>query len=749
MEKKNFCDKFYNAKTVEIGRICFYIGLIFEMVIFFLDRADWVNPYQSLMFRITFIFFIIKCICTRYDKKQWIFIVLTAAFCILSYYVNRKDEMIRFMVFIISMKDLDVKRVLKLNLFTTVFGVILLGLLAVFGVCGSVLASPGYAEKADAFMVSFGLGSSNTYAIQIWLIIALIVYLYHDRFKCIYYLYLLIIGCLIYAVTKCRIELIMVIFTCLAGFLTDTFKKLREGFFIYLCGIIAVLACTAASVYAAKMSVWHALLSPLLQKIDDLSTGRISSLNAYENGGGVLSNWKPFGDIAFTEYFDMGYVRLFWWYGFIPGALFILAVIIVFVYQYKHKDSAGFILLVSSMIFTLIEAHFISPFIARSYPAFLIGGMWYKLICCRQADEKKHIAFYIGSLSKGGAERVFCNLAEYFLSIGFDVTMITQYIRENEYELPKGANRVISDLSDEEQKGRLYNFAARVLKLHRVIRDTDADLLMTTIGKANFMAITCAAFTKTRVVVSVVADPKEEYPNRIMKFLLQTLFGDADGIIMQTTDQRNFLRYGLRQEAVILPNAVSPAFVKDRYIGARPKDIYMVGRMDENKDQQLAVNAFGSLADKYPDSRLILIGDGDTRADLVKIADELNISDRVVFTGVVGDVPDRLYRAYAFVLTSKTEGMPNTLIEAMSLGIACISTNCPCGGPKDLIKDGENGLLFEVGDKDGCARAMDRLLADPDFADSLGQNAYEMMLRHRPETVNALWKDFYLSIINS
>jgi len=748
MEKHTIFDKFYNPKTVEIGRIFFYIGLIFEMIIFFLDRADWINPYQSMMFRVTFVLFLIKCVCTRYDRKQWIFVIVTAAFCMLAYSVNRKDEIIRFMVFIIAMKDLDVKRVLKVNLFCAVAGTVLLGLLAIFGAMGSVLASPGYGYKEDAFMISMGLGSSNTYAIQIWLIIALLIYLYNNRFKDYYYLIILAIGIVVYALTKCRIELIMVIFTVVTSFLVSKLRKLQENFFIYALGILAVGLCTAASVYAAKVSQWHDFLSPFLKKIDTVFTGRISSIYPYENGGGVLSNWKPFGDIIYTEYFDMGYVRLFWWYGFIPGILCILAVLGMFIFQYRKKDYAGFILLVSVMIFTLIEAHFISPFIARSYMCFLMGEMWFKVICDK-SESKKHIAFYIGSLAKGGAERVFCNLADYFLSIGYDVTMITQYKLDNEYELPKGANRVISDLTKEEQKGRLYNFFARVLKLHRIIRDTNADLLMTTIGKANFMAITCAVFTKTRVVVSVVADPKEEYPNRIMKILLQTLFGDADGIIMQTTDQRNFLRYGLRQEATILPNAVSPIFVNDRFIGKREHNIFMVGRMDDNKDQQLAIHAFAELSAKYPDAKLILIGDGPSRTELVELADKLCIADKVVFTGIVSDVPDRLHEAYAFVLTSKTEGMPNTLKEAMRLGIASISSDCPCGGPKDLISDGENGLLFAVGDKDGLREALDKLLADESYAEKLGQNAYDKMLSYRPETVNAKWNEFYLNIINS
>ena len=344
---------------------------------------------------------------------------------------------------------------------------------------------------------------------------------------------------------------------------------------------------------------------------------------------------------------------------------------------------------------------------------------------------------------------MFVNLAQYFLSRGYKVTMITQYKKDDEYPLPEGADRYISDLSEEEQRGRIYNFFARIIKLHGIIRKTDADLLMTTIGKSNFMAIVCSAFLKTRVVVSVVAEPSLEYPTRSMRFLLQTLFGDADGIIMQTGRQQAFLRYGLRQRSVILPNSVNPEFAIDRYEGERPLKICMVGRMDDNKNQAMAIRAFSQVSPKHPDAKLIMMGDGPVRDKLIQLTDDLKISDKVEFTGVVSDVRDRLYDAYAFLLTSDTEGMPNTLLEAMSLGVACVSTDCPCGGPAEVIEDGVNGILVKTGDTDGLAHALEKLLSDKELMESMGRSAHETMKDYRPEVVNPGWESYYLSVIEN
>lgn len=749
-KKNSLHNIIYSPLSKEIGRIFFYMGLIFEIIIFLIDRSAIHNPYQSMMFRVTFAFFVIKCILTEYDRREWIFIVVTAAFSILTYRLCGKDEVVRTMVFIIAMKGLDAKRTLKLNYLMTLCGVIIMGVLSVFGILGKVVSSGGYGDKADDFMVEFGLGSPNTWAIQIWLLVALFVYLYHDSIYKNAYFIILLLGGVIYMLTKCRMALVMIVFTAVVGIVFELSPRIRTSIITYIGGAVAMCACMAVSIYAAIHSKWWEEMTEFELMVDKFLTGRMQTLYAFENGGGVLSNWKLFGDPSFTQYFDLGYVRLFWWYGIIPGTLALIAVILLIVHQYKTEDYTGYLLLLSSVLFMVFEAHFISVFIARSFFLFLFGASWSGMLKGNAPEKpERHIAFYIGALSKGGAERVFINLSEYFLQNGYKVTFITQYKKEDEYPLPQGADRYISDLDESEQKGRIYNFFARVMKLHKIIRLTGADLLMTTIGKSNFMAIVCSMFLPTRVVVSVVAEPALEYPTKVMRILLQTLFGEADGIVMQTTRQQQFLRYGLRKRSVILHNSVNPDFAIPRYDGKRRHDICMVGRMDDNKNQAMAIRAFVKVTKTHPEARLILMGDGPSKDDLMKLASNLNIDDKVEFTGIVSDVPARLHKAYAFLLTSDTEGMPNTLLEAMSLGVACVSTDCPCGGPAMMIESGANGILVPVNDDAALADAMLDLLDSEEYMNRLGRAAQITMEAYSPETVNAEWKSYFDSVIGS
>ena len=364
--------------------------------------------------------------------------------------------------------------------------------------------------------------------------------------------------------------------------------------------------------------------------------------------------------------------------------------------------------------------------------------------------EQKHIAFYIGSLSKGGAERVFVNLSEYFLHEGYRVTMVTQYqySPEAEYALDPGVGRVLSDLTPDELSGsRAVNLYRRIRKLHRIWKDCQPDLVLSCVGKNNFMAIVTTMFTGTRPVVSVVGEAKEEYPGRLMPLLADFLFPHAAGIILQTERSRYFFHKAVQRRAVILPNSLNPAFIKPRYEGERDKRIVAVGRLDANKNHEMMIRAFARLKDRYPEYTLTVYGDGELRPFLTDLAKRLHVLDRVCLAGVVPDVAVRIERASLFLLTSYSEGVSNALIEALATGLPVIATDVPSGGTAELMKDGENGLVIPVGDLDALTDAMDRLLGDPGYADGLGREACKIQQRLAPERVNRLWREYFDRII--
>ena len=358
-----------------------------------------------------------------------------------------------------------------------------------------------------------------------------------------------------------------------------------------------------------------------------------------------------------------------------------------------------------------------------------------------------HIAMLIGALTKGGAERVMVNLAGYFADKGYRVTMVTQYQKENEYPLNEKVKRVISDITDDEVTGsRLINFLRRFKKLRNIWKSEQPDVILSFIGKNNMMAVLTSLFLGIPVAVSVRADPEQEYYNSWMKFMARHLFAWAGGVVLQTRRCFDFFPKKVQKKAVILKNPVSRDFFRERFEGEREKEIVAVGRIDENKNHEMLLRAFAGLAHEFPAYRLVIYGEGDCRERLTALAGEMGLSDRILFPGSTDHVADAIYKARVFVLPSNTEGVPNTLIEAMVMGLTVISTDCPCGGPADLIKDGVNGLLTPVGDVDKMKENLHRLIKDVQMADRLGKAAVKTGESYQPQRVYREWESFLLAL---
>ncbi len=359
----------------------------------------------------------------------------------------------------------------------------------------------------------------------------------------------------------------------------------------------------------------------------------------------------------------------------------------------------------------------------------------------------KRIAFFISSLQKGGSERVVANLVEYFHAKGYEVLLVTQYKRAVEYEISPEIKRVYSEPAAElVQGGRIHNFWVRYQTMRNIWKDFKPDVMVSFIGKNNFMATITALGLPVKAVSSVRGEPHMEYPGWQAK-ATRFFFAIADGVILQTEQSKSFFSKRVAKKAVVLPNPLNPLFLREKYEGEREPVIIAAGRLDENKNHAMLIKAFAKVADEFPKMRVMICGEGESRPKLEKMIEEYGLQGRVELPGSVSDLSERLYKASIFVLTSNTEGLPNSLMEAMALGVPSISTDCPCGGPAMLIEDGENGLLIPVGDADALSKAFRKILSDSKFAEKLSDNAYEITKELHPDKVNSEWEKYFHELV--
>lgn len=358
-----------------------------------------------------------------------------------------------------------------------------------------------------------------------------------------------------------------------------------------------------------------------------------------------------------------------------------------------------------------------------------------------------NVFFFIGGLSGGGAERVTCNLANYLYGQGHRVHIITMSNDVPTYELDSNIER-ITLLREEERKGFFFNAILRFFRFYRILRIHHPDVYIVMLPFTTIMLLQLRAFTKSKIIAAERVDPSTYSPKRQRQ--LKRLAKKADGWVFQTEEERMWYGNNTGNALVrIIPNAINPDFLKDAYAGERKKTIITAGRLTDQKNHKLLISAYAKVHHIYPDYQLIILGDGPLRNQLIEIAEQNGIKDILSLPGFTTNIGDTIKDASLFVLSSNFEGMPNALMEAMALGLPCISTDCKGGGAKFLIEDGKNGLLTPIGDVESLANGINRMLSDRAFAERCGREAHKICERLAPQKIYSEWENFIKIVINS
>lgn len=352
------------------------------------------------------------------------------------------------------------------------------------------------------------------------------------------------------------------------------------------------------------------------------------------------------------------------------------------------------------------------------------------------------IIFYVESLTRGGAERVVANLANKFSEEGNSVIVITDSKSDSEYSLGRQVTRFILD--NKRFKFLISKNVERLKNIKNIVKKEKPYVVISFLGGPNLRNMIACGKLPVKTLISVRNDPNKEYPNFIKRSLAKFLFRRADGIVFQTEDAKKWFPDAIQNKSTIIYNQVDNTFFKTNYEGKR-HDIVSVGRLETQKNQELLIRAFSHIADKI-DEDLIIYGEGHLRAELEQLIKNLHMENRILLSGVVDNVAEKIKSAKLFVLSSDFEGAPNALMEAMAVGLPCISTDCPCGGPKMLFNDSTAGVLVPVGDEKSLADAMLNLLSDDERRNQLAEHAKERALDFMPEKIFTLWDEYIKSL---
>lgn len=325
---------------------------------------------------------------------------------------------------------------------------------------------------------------------------------------------------------------------------------------------------------------------------------------------------------------------------------------------------------------------------------------------------RNRIAFFVYELGGGGAERTAVVLANSFAERGKEVFVFSGPPKDNEYQLNKNIERV-----------ELYNnhsFLKDTITLRRYLNIYNIDVCIAVGIYPNLVASFANVLLKTRVIIYEQNAPKEDKLSRKTKLLRKILYRHADFYVFQTKEERDFYCKNIRERSKVIYNPLIDQLPKRV---CTKKEIVAIGRLRPQKNYKLMIDAFSMIHPKHTDYVLRVYGKGTDEEILKKYVKDHGLENNVVFEGFTLDVHDAIKSSDIYVLSSDYEGMPNTLMEAMGMGFPVVSTDCAGGGPRTLIKDGENGLLVPVGDAVKFADAILKYIDNPLLKESCAKNA--------------------------
>lgn len=349
-----------------------------------------------------------------------------------------------------------------------------------------------------------------------------------------------------------------------------------------------------------------------------------------------------------------------------------------------------------------------------------------------------HLLLIINSLGGGGAERVLSRLANAWQATGVQVTLATFDSRDADvYHLSEGVTR--RSLRDEcrGQRSWLPGMVRRTRWLRTVIRASKPSAVISFIDRTNVVALLAAQGLSVPVIVSERIHPEMYDPGRIWAVLRQWVYPAAAAIVLQTHDIAEWARQRFPQSRLaVIPNPLPPD-IPDASAESRP-EIIAVGRLTAQKGFDLLIDAFSRIHLRWPEWRLRILGEGDARALLSQQIASLGLEQSVELAGRQADAVQQMARASIFVLSSRYEGFPNVLMEAMATGRAVIAANCR-SGPADLIEHHVNGLLVPPNDVGALAEAMEQMLSSPERRIAMARAARKIRDRLAIDSILPQW----------
>ncbi|MCB7039415.1 glycosyltransferase [Eggerthella sinensis] len=350
----------------------------------------------------------------------------------------------------------------------------------------------------------------------------------------------------------------------------------------------------------------------------------------------------------------------------------------------------------------------------------------------------KKALYYIGpSFLGGGAERVIASISEFLVKHDIEVCIVVTKQRRVQYEIPTGVQMVEKYAQEDISPFQQIRVIRSLMKAH-----PEATFL-SFLPHQNLYTLLAKTGLTNRVIVSVRNDPRHDFENsRLLPMLRDCLYKYADVIVFQTEDEAACFPRHVRDKGELIWNPLSQA-TPSPYFGPREKRVVSVGRLASQKNYPMALLAFAQFHKIHPDYTYEIFGEGFGSASqeepLKQLVHELGLEQSVVFRGFSSEVNERVRTSAMFVMASRFEGLSNSMLEALSMGVPSICTRCDGGGAESVINDGINGFLVDVNDVEMMSKCMCRIVEEEELAASFSREAAKIRAQIDINVIGEKW----------
>ncbi|MDR1642666.1 MAG: glycosyltransferase [Clostridiales bacterium] len=362
------------------------------------------------------------------------------------------------------------------------------------------------------------------------------------------------------------------------------------------------------------------------------------------------------------------------------------------------------------------------------------------------------ITFIIENLNAaGGRERVLTSLANSLVKLNYNVDIL-DFGKNNKFDLDRKINVIHSTIRiiDKNSKSLFYYFYKTILIYFYLILQKKYIITSNiVIGFGTVIGTICLfAGLKNKIIIADRDDPYSVPKFRVMRLVRNMIYYRADGYVFQTSEMQNYFKKQIEgKEIRIILNPISRE-LPEPYEGMREKRIVNFCRLEPQKNLTLLIMAFKKFHETHKGYHLEIYGSGSEKTKLVKLIKDNHLDEHVFIKEFNLNVHSLVLNAMIFVSSSNHEGLSNSMLEAMAIGIPTIATDCPIGGARTVIEHGVNGLLTKVGDISQLVRAMEMIAEDESLQLTLSRNGQKLRSLLNVDAITNEWISFINNILN-